>query len=257
MKSKTEPKSKSKTHTKTTAKAATARTGTAKTATRKPGARKTTAGKASSGKTGKTSKTPSKTATKTTAKTAGKTSTKTASKTAKKAKTISKKISTKDLTYKVNQQIVYPLQGVGQVTSIEERPFRDESLLYYIIYLEVSDMTIMVPVDRADELGIRAIVNKKESNKALALLAEEHEPITADWKMRYQMNLDLLKKGSVTDIATVVRTLYSRSKIKELPILERKLYDSALRLMVDEVSFSLDMSKEDVEKLIFGQMDKV
>jgi len=234
MKSKTEPKSKSKANTKTTTKAGTAKAGTRKS-----------------------SKTPAKAAAKKPTKTARKTSTKTASKTAAKAKTTSKKISTKNLTYKVDQEIVYPLQGVGKVTSIEERPFRDESLLYYVIYLEVSDMTIMVPVERADELGIRAIVNKKESNKALALLAEEHEPITADWKMRYQMNLDLLKKGSVTDIATVVRTLYSRSKIKELPILERKLYDSALRLLVDEVSFSLDKSKEEVEKLIFGQMDKV
>jgi CarD family transcriptional regulator len=69
------------------------------------------------------------------------------------------------------------------------------------------------------------------------------------------MNLDLLKKGSVTDIATVVRTLYHRSKVKELPILERKLFDSALKLLVDEVSFSLRKSKDDVEQLIFSKLE--
>ena len=58
------------------------------------------------------------------------------------------------LKYKSGQEIVYPLQGVGHIQSIEERPFRDGELLYYIVYIEVSDMTIMVPVDRADELGI-------------------------------------------------------------------------------------------------------
>ena len=158
------------------------------------------------------------------------------------------------LKYEVGQEIVYPLQGVGKITAIEERPFRDQNLLYYIIYLEVSDMTIMVPVEKADELGIRAIVPKREANKALALLSEEHEPLTADWKMRYQINLDLLKSGSVRDIATVVRTLYQRSRVKELPILERRLYDSALRLLIDEISSSLGKGKDDVEKLIFQRL---
>lgn len=156
--------------------------------------------------------------------------------------------------YKVGQEVVYPLQGVGHVKAIEERPFRDRRILYYIIYLEVSDMTVMVPVDKADELGIRSIVGKKEAQKALRLIAEHYEPVTADWKLRYQMNLDLLKKGSIIDIANVVRALYHRSKVKELPILERKLYDSALKLLIDEVSFSLEKQKEDVEQLVFSKL---
>jgi CarD family transcriptional regulator len=154
----------------------------------------------------------------------------------------------------VGQEIVYPLQGVGHIRAIEERPFRDAKILYYIVYLDVSDMTIMVPVNKADDLGIRAIVGKGESQKALRLIAQEYEPIAADWKLRYQMNLDLLKKGSIIDIANVVRALYHRSRIKELPILERKLYDSALRLLIDEVSFSLGRGKDDVEELIFVRL---
>ena len=157
--------------------------------------------------------------------------------------------------YQVGQEVVYPLQGVGYINSIEKRKFKDKKLLYYIIYLGVTDMTVMVPVDKADEVGIRAIVDKEKAQEALVLIAQDYEPITADWKMRYQMNLDLLKKGSVLDIATVVRTLYHRSKVKELPILERKLYDSALKLLVDEISSSLEKAKEEVEKIIISQMD--
>lgn len=160
-------------------------------------------------------------------------------------------------TFKEGQRLVYPLQGVGQVTSIEERQFGDEKLLYYIIYLEVSDMTVMVPVKKAEELGIRAIVNKKQSEEALNLVSGKHEPVTADWKMRYQMNHDLLKQGSVQDIATVVRSLYHRSKVKELPILERKLFDNALKLLVDEVSFSLKKSKQEIEKMVFERLKAV
>jgi CarD family transcriptional regulator len=171
------------------------------------------------------------------------------------AKTKTGKSRIRKLKYKKGQEIVYPLQGVGQITSIEERAFRSTKLLYYIIYLEVSDMTIMVPVDKADELGIRPIVDKRQANKALKLISEDYEPVPTDWKARYQNNLDLLKKGSVLDIATVVRALYHRSKIKELPILERKLYDSALKLLVDEISFSLQKDKEEVEELVLSKME--
>jgi CarD family transcriptional regulator len=166
----------------------------------------------------------------------------------------SRKVEKVSTRYKVGQEIVYPLQGVGHVETIEERPFQDKKLLYYIIYLEVTDMTVMVPVKKADELGIRPIVGKKESQKALKLISEAYEPVQTDWKMRYQMNLDLLKKGSIIDIANVVRALYHRSKVKELPILERKLYDSALRLLIDEISFSLDKKKDEVEVMIFDRL---
>ena len=167
-------------------------------------------------------------------------------------KSTKKSTSTK---FKVNQEVVYPLQGVGKVTSIEKRKFKEKNIPYYIIYLEVSDMTVMVPTDKAVELGIRAIVSSTEAKRALTLVSKEVETIPADWKLRYQMNLDLLKKGSIRDIATVVRTLYHRSQVKELPILERKLFDSALKLMVDEVSFSLGKPKDEVEELIFSKLD--
>lgn len=158
-------------------------------------------------------------------------------------------------TFKVNQKIVYPSQGVGKIMEIKERSFKDTMILYYVIYLEVSDMTVMVPVLRAEELGIRAIVSKKEAQKALELISEDFEPIPSDWKLRYQMNLDLLKKGSVIDIATIVRSLYHRSKVKELPILERKLYDSARKLLEDEITYALNIPRSEVEGLILTHLE--
>jgi CarD family transcriptional regulator len=161
----------------------------------------------------------------------------------------------KNLPFKKNQQVVYPLQGVGKILSIEERMFKDQKTLYYIIYLEVSDMTVMVPVEKAAGLGIRAIVSREEAEMALNFISEDYDPAPADWKLRYQMNLDLLKQGSVVDIAKVVRTLYHRSKVKELPILERKLFDNALKLLVDEISFALGQKKDEVEQLVFGRLE--
>jgi len=157
--------------------------------------------------------------------------------------------------FQVEQKVVYPSQGVGIIQGIEKKVFKNEKIPYYRIYLEVSDMTIMVPVDKAEKLGIRSIVPRDEALRALELIGEDYEPIPSDWKLRYQMNLDLLKKGSIFDIASIVRSLYHRSKVKELPILERKLYDSALKLLEDEIAYSLKKTREEVETMIFGRLE--
>lgn len=161
----------------------------------------------------------------------------------------------KKTEYKVKQQIVYPSQGVGVITEIFEKEFNGEKSLYYRIYIEVSDMVVMVPVNHANDLGIRPIVEAKEAKKALNLLSEDFEPITSDWKLRYQMNLDLLKKGTIADIAKIVRCLYNRSKIKELPIQERKLYDSARKLLIDEISIALGKDEKEVEGMIHVKLE--
>ncbi len=157
--------------------------------------------------------------------------------------------------FKVDQKVVYPSQGVGIVKEIFEKTFKDQNILYYKIYIEASDMMVMIPVSKAQDLGIRQIVSKEEAEEALKLLSDEFEPITSDWKLRYQMNLDLLKKGTVKDIATIVRCLYNRSKVKELPIMERKLYESAKKLLEDEISFALGKTTKEIEAEIHTKLE--
>ena len=160
-----------------------------------------------------------------------------------------------DAAFSVNQKIVYPSQGVGEIVEIKEKVFKGEPVLYYVIYIAVTDMTIMAPVGKAEELGIRAIVSAEEANAALEVMSEEFEQISSDWKLRYQTNLELLKKGSVNDIASIVRSLYHRSKVKELPILERKLYDSARKLLEEEISCALGISRDKAESLIHSRLE--
>ncbi len=162
---------------------------------------------------------------------------------------------TSSIEFKKGQQVVYPLQGVGIIQDIEDRLFNGKMVPYYIMYFHVSDMTISIPVASTSLQGIRAIVPSDRSEKALEVISSECEPAPTDWKLRYQMNLDLLRKGDVLDIATVVMTLYHRSKLKELPILERKLYDSALNLFIDELSLSLDKEKSEIQQLIFMKLE--
>ena len=157
--------------------------------------------------------------------------------------------------FQIDQQIVYPSQGVGKITEIFEKTFRGAPMMYYKIYIEASDMIVMVPVNKAEELGIRPIVSSDEAAVALQSLSDEFEPITSDWKLRYQMNLDLLKKGTIADIAAIVRCLYNRSKVKELPILERKLYDQAKKLLEDEISIAMGVDVKEVESQIHAKLE--
>ena len=117
-------------------------------------------------------------------------------------------------------------------------------------------MTVMVPVSKIDELGIRSIVNASEALEAIGTISNRLEQVPVDWKARYQMNVDLLKEGSIASIAKVVQILYHRSKIKELPVQERKLYDNALKILIDESALALDRSRDDLEALIFSKLER-
>lgn len=157
--------------------------------------------------------------------------------------------------FSLNEKIVYPSQGVGEIKEIFERDIGGKATQYYRIYIEVSDMVVMVPVDNAHKLGLRKIVSTEAANAALELLGQPVESVTSDWKQRYQDNLTLLKKGSIEDITNIVRTLYHRSKVKELPIQERKLYDTARRLLADEIAIAIGSTTKEVEAMLHAKLE--
>lgn len=158
--------------------------------------------------------------------------------------------------FKIGEHVVYPLQGVGIVKDIKERVVRNVPVLCYVIYIDISDMTVSIPVDKVHESGVRAIVPAETALQALESISAKYEPVAVDWKARYQMNVDLIKEGSIFSIAKVVQGLYHRSKIKELPVQERKLYDNAIRLLIDECSFALGKDQKEIEKTVFSCLEK-
>ena len=158
--------------------------------------------------------------------------------------------------FQIGEHVVYPLQGVGVIKDIKERIVRNVPVLYYVIYVDISDMTISIPVDKVKDSGVRAIVPKEVALQALESISAKYEPVAVDWKARYQMNVDLIKEGSIFSIAKVVQGLYHRSKIKELPVQERKLYDNAIRLLIDECSYALDKDQKEIEKTVFSYLEK-
>jgi len=158
--------------------------------------------------------------------------------------------------FKIGEHVVYPLQGVGLIKDIRERVIHDEKVLVYVIFFDISDMTVSIPVNKTAEVGVRGLVSSSEAQKALNSISSKYEPVNVDWKARYQMNVDLVKEGSITSIVKVVQGLYHRSKIKELPVQERKLYDNAVQLLIDECAYSMRKDPSYIEKEIFANLEK-
>ncbi len=160
------------------------------------------------------------------------------------------------IEFEIGQPVVYPQQGLGIIRGVKERQRDNGIVTYYEIYLENTEMTLMIPVSNAVELGVRPLVTAAEARKAIEAISGKPEIGPADWKVRYQRNVDLMKTGKIVNIARVVQTLYYRSKIKELPIHERKLYDNALGLLIDEASMAMEKDRDEVSTMILSRLEK-
>lgn len=152
--------------------------------------------------------------------------------------------------FKVDDHVVYPMHGVGQISDITTQVVLKKRKKYYVVELLNTKMRVMVPVDKAKEIGLRKIINKREVNKVLNLLKEDYVEQDEDWKVRYQNNLAKVKSGSIKEVAEVARNLYKRAKDKELSIMERKLYESAYSLVINEIALAKNVDTEEASNLI-------
>jgi len=159
-------------------------------------------------------------------------------------------------TYKTGDNVVYPMHGVGIIVKIEEKKILDKKQLYYILKLSSSDMTAMIPVDKSETLGLRPCAKTSEVEEAFSILNQAPETVEEDWKVRYNNNHSLIKKGNLLELAQVVRNLYHRNKIKELSSTEKKLFEYALQLMIDEISIARKTDKMEIEDNITRILEK-
>ncbi|MCP4134317.1 MAG: transcriptional regulator [bacterium] len=147
--------------------------------------------------------------------------------------------------YKVEDKIVYPMHGVGEIDAIEEKVVLSKKVKYYLITIINSGMKVMIPVENADEIGLRSIIPKKNVKKVVDILVKDEVKIEEDWKQRYQNNIDKVKSGSIYEVSEVARDLYRRGRVKELSIMERKLYENAYQLVTHELALVKNVDIEE------------
>jgi len=152
--------------------------------------------------------------------------------------------------YKVGDNVVYPMHGVGKIEAIEKKKILNKTTKYYIIKSLQGNIKFMVPVDKADEIGVRPVIDKKSVNKVLNILKKKKVKYEDDWKTRYQSNTDKIKSGSIFEIAEVVRDLYNKNKEKELSLMEKKMYETVLNQIILEISIAKKIDYSKAEKII-------
>jgi CarD family transcriptional regulator len=159
--------------------------------------------------------------------------------------------------FSVGDKIVYPMHGVGNIDSIEKKVVLGKRNEFYIITILNNGMNVMIPVDKADSIGIRSIIAKKEVRKVINLVKREDVVTEDDWKLRYQNNVDKVKSGSIYEVAEVARDLYRRGKEKELSIMERKLYENAYQLLIHEIALAKKIDVEEAGDLVSEALSSV
>jgi CarD family transcriptional regulator len=156
----------------------------------------------------------------------------------KKAKESGKSSKLKIRTFQVGDLAVYPAHGVGEIKAIESRVVNGEKHDFYIMKVIENGMTIMIPTNNVESVGLRDVINKKEVPKVYAVMQSRKEGIADNqtWNRRYREYMDKIKTGSLYDVAEVFRDLFLLKLNKDLSFGERKLYDTAQILLVRELS---------------------
>lgn len=156
--------------------------------------------------------------------------------------------------FNVGDKIVYPMHGAGTIDSIEEKDILGEKQAYYIIKMP-GEVKVMVPTAKAEEIGVRNIIDKESAGKVIQILEENETEMSNNWNKRYRDNMEKMKSGDIYEIADVVRNLAFKQKEKGLSTGEKKMLNNAKQILVSELVLAEHASQDDVEKLIDNKIN--
>lgn len=156
--------------------------------------------------------------------------------------------------FNVGDKIVYPMHGAGVIDSIEEKNILGENQFYYVIRMP-GEVKVMVPTDRAEQIGVRNVIGKEEAEKVISILGEDETEMSQNWNKRYRDNMEKMKSGSVYEVADVVRNLSFKQKEKGLSTGEKKMLSNAKQILVSELVLAEHASQDEVEELINNKIN--
>ena len=156
--------------------------------------------------------------------------------------------------FNVGDKIVYPMLVAGTIDAIEQKDILGEKQDYYIIKMP-GEVKVMVPIAKAEEVGVRNVINKAEAGKVLEVLEANETEMSNNWNKRYKENMEKMKSGNVYEIADVVRNLSYKQKEKGLSTGEKKMLSNAKQILVSELVLAEHASENEVEDLIENKIN--
>ena len=156
--------------------------------------------------------------------------------------------------FSVGDKIVYPMHGAGTVDSIEEKDILGEKQSYYVLKMP-GEVKVMVPTAKADEIGVRNIIDKGSAEKVFSILSQDETEMEKNWNKRYRNNMEKMKSGDIYEIADVVRNLSFKQKEKGLSTGEKKMLNNAKQILVSELVLAEHASQEEVEEIVENKIN--
>jgi CarD family transcriptional regulator len=155
--------------------------------------------------------------------------------------------------FAVGDLVVYTAQGVGKIESIDQKAIGDASCAFFIVRILSNDITLMVPVSNAPNVGLRALTSGEQAQSILAAFTD-HSPFSGytgqNWNRRYREYTERLKSSKLADVANVLHELLLIGRGKELSFGERRLLEQAMSLVSGERAVVLNNSEQSIRETI-------
>jgi CarD family transcriptional regulator len=147
--------------------------------------------------------------------------------------------------YEVGDKVVYPHHGAGTVVKKEQREVLGQKREYLTIRIEHNDMTVQVPAENAEKVGLRTVIDEDMVTVVLKALTGNGTQMPKNWNRRFKHNRDKMKTGDILELAEVVRNLALRDAEKGLSTGEKQMFVKAKKILASELMYAKGMDEEE------------
>jgi CarD family transcriptional regulator, regulator of rRNA transcription len=154
------------------------------------------------------------------------------------------------MTFKVGETVVYPHHGAALIEAIEERLLKGVTKTYLRLKVAQGDLTVLVPAENADVVGVRDVVGQEGLDKVFEVLRAPHTEEPTNWSRRYKANLEKLHSGDVLKVAEVVRDLWRRERERGLSAGEKRMLAKARQILVSELALAERTNEDKAETIL-------
>ncbi len=158
------------------------------------------------------------------------------------------------MTFAVGDKVVYPHHGAAIIEGKEKRAFDGKKTDYFVLRITYGDLKVSIPVDKADEIGLREVINDEEVEEVFAVLRKKEARMPTNWSRRYKNHVEKLKSGDIYQVAEVVLNLSIRDKDKGLSAGEKRMLQKARQILVSELTFAIGVSEEEAEERLNSEL---
>ena len=154
------------------------------------------------------------------------------------------------MSFKVGDTVVYPHHGAARIDAVETRTIKGEEKTYLVLKVDKGDLTVRVPADNAELVGVRDVVGQEGLERVFEVLRAPHTEEPTNWSRRYKANLEKLASGDVNKVAEVVRDLWRRDKERGLSAGEKRMLAKARQILVSELALAEKTNEDKAEALL-------